>query len=145
MKNLEIKARYAELDLARQRARSLGARDTGVSRDVDTYFRVPQGRLKLRRTEGSPHGTLIYYDRPDLTESRYSEYYLAPVHDPEVTRALLDGALDTFVTVTKRPGTCFCTARRASTSTRSRGWGASSSSKLSSGGRLKKKLTPSTS
>src|SRR5918911_34787 len=51
MKNLEIKTYYADLDLVRQLARSLGAQDTRTSRDVDTYFQVPRGRLKLRQTE----------------------------------------------------------------------------------------------
>jgi predicted adenylyl cyclase CyaB len=67
----------------------------------DTYFRVPRGRLKLRRIGGSPHSTLIYYDRPDRAESRYSEYYLAPVVDAEEVETLLDTALGTLVKVDK--------------------------------------------
>lgn len=73
----------------------------GPRRDIDTYFQVPQGRLKLRQTEGSPHGALIYYERPDRAESRYSRYHLVTVHDPEETRTLLHYALGTLVTVTK--------------------------------------------
>ncbi len=143
MKNLEIKTRYTELGLARRAALSLGARDMGTSRDADTYFRVPRGRLKLRQTEGNPRGTLIYYDRPDLSESHYSEYYLAPVGDPEATKTLLDAALGTLVTVPKT-SICFCTARRASILARSRIWDASSSLKRSSKGRRKKRLARST-
>lgn len=37
----------------------------------------------------------------DLAKSRYSEYHLAPVGDPEVLRTLLDAALGTLVTVIK--------------------------------------------
>lgn len=101
MKNLEIKTRYPDLDLARQIARSLSAQDMGASQDVDTYFRVSHGRLKLRQTEDGSQDTLIYYERPDRAESRYSEYHLAPVGAPETTKTLLDGALGTLVTVTK--------------------------------------------
>ena len=72
-----------------------------TSRDVDTYFQVPRGRLRLRQTEGSSHGTLIYYDRPDRAESRYSEYHLAPVSDSEATKTLFDAVLGVLVTVTK--------------------------------------------
>ena len=73
----------------------------GEHRQGDTYFRVPRGRLKLRRIRGSPHSTLIYYDRPDRTESRYSEYHLAPVDDAEEVETLLGTALGTLVKVGK--------------------------------------------
>jgi predicted adenylyl cyclase CyaB len=73
----------------------------GEHRQGDTYFRVPRGRLKLRQTEGSSHSTLIYYDRPDRTESRYSEYHLAPVDDAEEVETLLGAALGTLVKVGK--------------------------------------------
>ena len=73
----------------------------GERRQGDTYFRVPRGRLKLRQTEGSSHGTLIYYDRPDRAESRYSEYHLAPVDEAEEIETLLGTALGTLVKVDK--------------------------------------------
>ena len=101
MRNLEIKTRYDDLDLARQLALSLGAKDGGVSQDADTYFRVQHGRLKLRQAAGDSHGTLIHYDRPDRVESRYSEYRLATVGEAREIKALLDAALGTLVTVIK--------------------------------------------
>ena len=70
-------------------------------RQGDTFFRVPHGRPKLRRIRDSPHGTLIYYDRPDRPESRYSEYHLALVDDAEEVETLLDTALGTLVKVDK--------------------------------------------
>ncbi len=73
----------------------------GEHRQGDTYFRVPCGRLKMRRIRDSPRGTLIYYDRPDRAESRYSKYYLAPVDDAEEVETLLDTALGTLVKVDK--------------------------------------------
>ena len=101
MRNLEIKTRYDDLDLARELALSLGAKDGGVSQDADTYFRVQHGRLKLRQAAGGSHGTLIYYDRPNRVESRYSEYRLATVDKARETEALLDAALGTLVMVIK--------------------------------------------
>ena len=101
MRNLEIKTRYDDLDMARQLALSLGAKDGGVSQDADTYFRVQQGRLKLRRVEGGSHGTLIHYNRPDRVESCYSEYRLATVGEARETEALLDAALGRLVRVIK--------------------------------------------
>ena len=73
----------------------------GEHRQGDTYFRVPCGRLKMRRIRDSPRGTLIYYDRPDRAESRYFKYYLAPVDDAEEVETLLDTALGTLVKVDK--------------------------------------------
>jgi adenylate cyclase class 2 len=101
MRNLEIKTRYDDLDIARRLAWSLGADDMGVSQEADTYFRVQQGRLKLRQAEGDSHGTLIHYDRPDQVESRYSEYRLAKVGEAREIKALLAAALGTLVTVIK--------------------------------------------
>ena len=83
-------------------------------RQGDMYFRVPHGRLKLRRIRDSPHGTLIYYDRPDRPESRYSEYHLAPVNDAEEIEPLLGATLARSSRWT-RPDTCFCSARRVYT------------------------------
>jgi adenylate cyclase class 2 len=101
MRNLEIKTRYDDLVVARQLAGSVGAKVVGVSKDTDTYFRVQQGRLKLRQAEGNTHGTLIHYERQDRVESRYSEYRLAKVGEPSEIKALLDAALGTLVTVIK--------------------------------------------
>ncbi len=101
LRNLEVKTRYPDLAAARRFARQLGAREAGTSRDVDTYFRVPEGRLKLRRTEGAAHGMLIFYRRPDTLSSRLSEYHLSRVDDVPSLLSLLDAAFGVLVTVSK--------------------------------------------
>lgn len=101
-RNLEIKARVSGLDTPLAAARALGARDEGLRRDVDTYFQVPTGRLKLRETDGQPEATLIFYRRPDLASSRYSDYMLAPVTDSASLKALLGAALGPVAVVAKR-------------------------------------------
>ncbi len=100
-RNLEVKTRYPDLDAARHYALKLGAREAGTSHDVDTYFRVPEGRLKLRRAEGAVHGTLIFYRRPDMASSRISEYDLSRVNDVPSLLSLLDAAFGVLVTVSK--------------------------------------------
>jgi adenylate cyclase class IV len=69
---------------------------------VDTYFRVPCGRLKLREIESTIGKTaeLIQYDRPDRAGVRTSTYQRVDVN-PEVKLALL-AALGELVTVRKR-------------------------------------------
>ena len=48
--NLEIKARCADLDAARERTRVLATRSLGIDRQTDTYFATERGRLVCPRT-----------------------------------------------------------------------------------------------
>ena len=62
-RNVELKARDPDPEATLARALRAGATDHGVIRQRDTYFAVPQGRLKLREEE--PGGArLISYRRP---------------------------------------------------------------------------------
>jgi len=99
--NLELKARCGDLNEAHRRVRAIGAVDQGSSHDIDTYFRVPSGRFKLRELDGGPRGVLIYYDRPDEAHSRYSDYYLAHIADCASLKNLLTAAFDILVVVEK--------------------------------------------
>jgi predicted adenylyl cyclase CyaB len=99
--NLELKARCADLALARQRVARLGVRSAGMEAQTDTYFRVPHGRLKLREITGQP-AVLIWYDRPEDVAVRSSHYHLVPVPDPVLLRAALMAALGVRGEVRKR-------------------------------------------
>ena len=59
--NIEIKARCADPERVRAVLGERDARFAGVDQQVDTYFHVPQGRLKLR--EGKIENALIYFLR----------------------------------------------------------------------------------
>jgi predicted adenylyl cyclase CyaB len=104
-RNLELKARCADLAAARQAAGRLGARSAGLEVQTDTFFRVPAGRLKLRQTEDRP-AFLIWYDRPDRGEARISTYYLVPVSDAAVLKTALAAALGVRGEVHKRREVC---------------------------------------
>lgn len=83
-RNLELKVRCAPGDLERVRARADAA---GIGpfhrmRQIDTYFRVSQGRLKLRAIEpdsGPGAVEMIAYHRADLPGSRWSHYHRVPL------------------------------------------------------------------
>jgi adenylate cyclase class 2 len=90
--NLERKTPCPDLDAARHALTRLGARCEGLQRQRDTFFPVPNGRLKLREIEGQ-QAVLIWYDRPDEVGLRTSRYYLVPVPDPGVMRAALSAGL----------------------------------------------------
>ena len=99
--NFELKARCADLALARGRAQVLATRWLGVDEQVDTYFRVSGGRFKLR--ESSLSGAqLVPYLRPDAPLARRSDYVVIPVPEPALTKALLSELLGIHRVVKKR-------------------------------------------
>src|SRR6185369_8587441 len=80
-KNIEVKARCADLVAARRAARQIGARQQGLLLQTDTYFNVRRGRLKLREIRGE-RAELIWYQRPNRAAARDSDYVIVPVADP---------------------------------------------------------------
>lgn len=96
--NVEVKARARHWDLQMQVA-EVGARATILEQE-DTFFRTERGRLKLREIRGG-QAYLIYYERPDESGSKVSEYRTADVSDPEAEKALLAAACGVTKTVKK--------------------------------------------
>lgn len=77
MQNLEFKAELMDISLARLGLRSLGARRTAMIEQADTYFRVPNGRLKRREAsiDGTPEpAEFIFYERHDRPQPRISRF-----------------------------------------------------------------------
>jgi predicted adenylyl cyclase CyaB len=98
--NVEIKARCADLAAARERTVRLATRHLGLDRQVDTYFRTGQGRLKLR--ESSLSGAqLVPYLRPDERGPKRADYRVIPVADPTGVKALLGEILGLHRVVAK--------------------------------------------
>ena len=99
-RNIELKASDPDPERSLAVVLGLGARDRGLLRQRDTYFRVATGRLKLREEE--PGGAmLIQYDRVDADEARESRYRLIPVDDPKTLCAALEASLGTLAVVEK--------------------------------------------
>jgi adenylate cyclase class IV len=100
-RNVESKARCADLAAARAIARQLCG-DTGVVEEQsDTYFHVAHGRLKVREIVGQP-AVLIAYRRPDTADARISDFRLVPIPDPAGLKAALADTLGIRGTVRKR-------------------------------------------
>jgi predicted adenylyl cyclase CyaB len=72
--NVEWKARVHSIDPYEERLLQLHPRFAGLDHQVDTYFRVSTGRLKLR--EGNIENALIHYDREDQPDARRSSVIL---------------------------------------------------------------------
>ncbi len=98
--NLEIKARCADLDAARERAKALATSRVGIDRQTDSYFVTKQGRLKLRESSLSG-GQLIPYLRPNQPGPKNSDYGVIPIEEPERVKALLTEILGVHRVVRK--------------------------------------------
>src|SRR6185503_9787022 len=78
--NVEFKARIDDIDSAREKLLSLNPRSLGLDHQKDTYFGVPEGRLKLR--EGGIEQSLIFYKRSNQAATRDSHVVYAVVENP---------------------------------------------------------------
>jgi homotetrameric cytidine deaminase len=97
--NVELKAVDRDPEATARRCRTLGATASGELRQIDTYFLVRRGRLKLR---SGGESELIAYGRPDGAQATESRYVLAPVSAPAELAEALEAALGTVVVVSKR-------------------------------------------
>ncbi|KAM6287633.1 uncharacterized protein M6G45_000120 [Spheniscus humboldti] len=110
-RNVEVKARLRAAAAARGAAERLGGPARGqvqgqargraqVLAQADTFFRVPRGRLKLRRTPDG-RGELIFYERPDAAGPKLSCFSVTPTDDPDGLEAVLAQALGVLGVVRK--------------------------------------------
>ena len=68
--NFEFKACLRDAPYVRATLKHLRARFLGMDHQVDTYFRIPSGRLKIR--EGRLENSLIFYKRSNSARPRRS-------------------------------------------------------------------------
>ena len=97
---IEFKARCSDHDRIQKLLREKNARFVGSDHQIDTYFRVPEGRLKLR--EGNIENSLIFYSRPDAAGPKQSDVTMSLLQPGNDVRAVLAKALQVLVTVDKQ-------------------------------------------
>lgn len=86
--NIEIKAPLADRAGVQSRLRDMCADEQWTRRQLDTFFSVPRGWLKLREEDGRVE--LIAYTRStDNAGPRASDYQVLPVHDAAAMSELL--------------------------------------------------------
>jgi predicted adenylyl cyclase CyaB len=100
MRNLEAKFRLSNLSEARERALAIGYQFQAVLIQRDTFFRVANGKLKLREQQDG-YASLIYYGREVHDSLQLSTYDIVPVSDPQRTRAMFSAALGVIAEVRK--------------------------------------------
>ena len=99
--NLELKAVIPSPVAAERVARRLRARRIGLLRQVDTYYRIPRARLKVREINGT-RAELIYYARANSVSSRYSDYLIVKFPDAQTLKKLCSSLFAVQVVVRKR-------------------------------------------
>jgi len=100
-RNIELKAYAKNYEALRERAAALSDQDPLSYRQLDTFYQVPHGRLKLRRFDDGTLSELIHYQRDDTEGPKVSFYMRSPVSDADATHALLSAALGTRGNVSK--------------------------------------------
>ena len=96
---VEIKAVCHDPDRVRKILLGHNARFVGQDHQIDTYFVVETGRLKLR--EGDIENSLIYYNRPDDAGPKRSDVQLYKTQKESGLKDVLMSFLDEFVVVDK--------------------------------------------
>ena len=85
--NVEIKARCHSPERIRQYLIDHNAEFKGVDEQTDTYFDVPNGRLKLR--EGNIENNLIFYERDNQQGPKKSRFHLVKIENAQGLKDVL--------------------------------------------------------
>ncbi|UUO06125.1 class IV adenylate cyclase [Blastopirellula sp. J2-11] len=100
-RNVEIKARVADMPRIRHLASEIANEGPWTLLQVDIFFHTASGRLKLR-TINDEESELIYYHRADQTGPKTSTYVRTPTADPNGLRFVLSAVLGELGEVHKR-------------------------------------------
>src|SRR3989338_3276171 len=97
--NVEIKARCGDQEKIRKILRERDANFKGTDHQIDTYFNVSNGRLKLR--EGNIENFLIYYERENIAGPKQSNVTLYAKEQRSSIKRILEKVLGVSVVVDK--------------------------------------------
>ncbi|CAG9762426.1 unnamed protein product [Ceutorhynchus assimilis] len=103
MRNIEIKAKVSDLKQLLEKAKILAGQEAIIIKQHDTFYNVPNGRLKLRRFVENGEGELIFYNRPDSEGPKLSSFEKVSLQSPSVAglNKVLDKALGAKIDVKK--------------------------------------------
>lgn len=98
--NIEIKARCNNQDKIRHILKLQNADFKGIDHQIDTYFKVKNGRLKLR--EGNIENFLIYYERGNTVAAKQSDVTLFKTEPGSTLKEILTKANGILAVVDKK-------------------------------------------
>lgn len=97
--NIEIKALCSDHDKVRNFLKSHNADFKGIDHQIDTYFKVSKGRLKLR--EGNIENNLIYYERENKQGPKQSDFTLFKSSPESSLKSILINSCGVLIVVDK--------------------------------------------
>lgn len=98
--NFEFKARHNDIKEAERILQMEKSLFVGEDHQIDTYFQVPNGRLKLR--EGTIEQALIYYQRSNVAGAKQSDVILYQHKADAALKQILTQSLGIKTIVDKR-------------------------------------------
>ncbi|HKO80141.1 MAG TPA: class IV adenylate cyclase [Chitinophagaceae bacterium] len=98
--NVEIKAKCNNPGYIRNYLLTNNAAFKGIDEQTDTYFDVPNGRLKLR--EGNIENNLIFYERTNQAGPKNSTFHLVKIENSNALKEVLAKSTGVKVVVKKK-------------------------------------------
>jgi adenylate cyclase class 2 len=98
---IELKARVGDHEFLRKNLSALGAEHVGTFRQSDFYFKVPEGRLKLREVKDNSTVELIYYERENVAGPKRDDVFILRVQEPEELKKILKKILAPLIVIEK--------------------------------------------
>ena len=98
---VELKAKVDQLMPFRSELIQYGAEQVGVFHQIDTYYNVPKGRLKLREAEGKTDAELIYYERENVAKPKKGSVFIIVIPQPKIYKQSLQRIMETKAVVDK--------------------------------------------
>lgn len=99
-KNLEIKVPVKNLSKLIKIVENKGGVLIYSSRQIDVYYKLKSGRLKVRNSANGEK-SVIFYRRVEDGSERWSDFEVIPVQNPEEWIKFFDKFLDRLVVVDK--------------------------------------------
>lgn len=98
--NIEIKAKCNDHDKIRSVLKSRNADFKGTDHQIDTYFKVNNGRLKLRK--GNIENFLVFYERENKEGPKQSDVILFKSDPNSSLKEILLASLGSLVVIDKQ-------------------------------------------
>jgi adenylate cyclase class 2 len=98
---IELKARVDDHEFLRKKLSALGANHVGTFQQTDVYFKVPEGRLKLREVKDNSKAELIYYERENIAGPKRDDAFILRVKEPEDLKRILKKILTPLTMIEK--------------------------------------------
>lgn len=98
---IELKARVGDHKFLRKKLSALGAEHVGTVQQTDLYFKVPEGRLKLREVKDNSRAELIYYERENIAGPKKDDAFILRIQEPEDLKKTLKKILTPLIVIEK--------------------------------------------